>query len=143
MDSVRKEKYKRPAVTVDAIIEKDGRILLIKRKNEPYRGRWALPGGFIEYGESAEDAIKREALEETNLKLELIGLMGVYSEPGRDPRGHVVSICFRAEGQGEEKSGSDAMDARLFKLEEALKEDLAFDHEKILRDYARLANDVL
>ncbi|MFQ5887399.1 MAG: NUDIX domain-containing protein [Candidatus Hydrothermarchaeales archaeon] len=140
MDSEKEERYKIPAVTVDAIVEIEGKILLIKRKNEPYKGRWALPGGFVEYGESAEEAVKREVLEEGNLDLEITDLIGVYSDPGRDPRGHVISIVFRAEGRGEEKGGSDAMDARLFKLEAALKEDLAFDHKMILKDYVRLVN---
>ncbi|MEE8359064.1 MAG: NUDIX hydrolase [Candidatus Hydrothermarchaeales archaeon] len=135
IDSKKKRIYKKPGVTVDAVVEVDYKILLIKRKNAPYKGKWALPGGFIEYGESAEDAVKREVFEESSLKIEITGLIGVYSDPGRDPRGHVISICFRAKGRGKEKSGSDAMDARLFKLDEALKEDLAFDHEKILRDY--------
>jgi 8-oxo-dGTP diphosphatase len=134
-DSKKKRIYKKPGVTVDAIVEVDYKILLIKRKNAPYKGKWALPGGFIEYGESAEDAVKREVFEEANLKIEISDIIGVYSDPDRDPRGHVISICFRAKGRGEEKSGSDAMDARLFKLDEALKKDLAFDHEKILRDY--------
>lgn len=134
-DSKKKRTYKKPGVTVDAIVEVDYKILLIKRKNAPYKDKWALPGGFVEYGESVEEAIKREVMEESNLKIEITGLIGVYSDPDRDPRGHVISICFRATGRGEEKSGSDAMDARLFKLDEALKEDLAFDHKKILRDY--------
>ncbi len=131
----KKKRGKKPAVTVDAVVEVDYKILLIKRKNPPYKGQWALPGGFVEYGESVEEAIKREVMEESNVKIEITGLIGVYSKPGRDPRGHVFSVCFRAKGQGEEKSGSDAVDARLFNLDEALKEDLAFDHEKILRDY--------
>ncbi len=135
-DTVSKRKRrKKPAVTVDAVVEVEYKILLIKRKNAPYKGQWALPGGFVEYGESVEEAIKREVMEESNVKIEITGLIGVYSKPGRDPRGHVISVCFRAKGQGEEKSGSDAVDARLFNLDEALKEDLAFDHEKILRDY--------
>ncbi len=139
-DSKKKRIYKKPGVTVDAIVEVGYKILLIKRKNAPYKGKWALPGGFIEYGESAEDAVKREVSEEANLKIEISDIIGVYSDPDRDPRGHVISICFRAKGQGKEKSGSDAMDARLFNLEEALKEDLAFDHKKILRDYMGCIN---
>jgi len=139
-NSKKKRAYKKPGVTVDAIVTVGYKILLIKRKNAPYKGKWALPGGFIEYGESAEDAVKREIFEEANLTIEISDIIGVYSDPDRDPRGHVISICFRAKGQGEEKSGGDAIDARLFKLDDALKEDLAFDHKKILRKYMECIN---
>ncbi|MFQ6136330.1 MAG: NUDIX domain-containing protein [Candidatus Hydrothermarchaeales archaeon] len=131
---------KTPAITVDAVVESGGKVLLIKRRNDPFKDHWALPGGFIEYGESAEDAIKREVLEEANLEIEITGLLGVYSNPDRDPRGHVISICFEAQGSGGERGGDDAMDARFFELKDALKEDLAFDHRRILEDYSRSRN---
>ena len=140
MDIKKMNNRKGPAVTVDAIVEMKSKILLIKRRNEPYKDRWALPGGFVEYGESVEEAIKREVKEEADIEINLKDLIGVYSEPGRDPRGHVVTVCFQADGHGREKGGSDAKEARLFKLEEALIEDLAFDHNKILDDYVRLIN---
>ncbi len=124
-------------VTVDAIVERDDKILLIKRKNEPFKGCWALPGGFIEYGESAEEAVKREIKEEANLEIKIKRLLGVYSAFGRDPRGHVISICYLAEGKGKEKGGSDAGDARFFSLDELKKEKLAFDHAKIIEDYIK------
>jgi 8-oxo-dGTP diphosphatase len=127
--------HEAPALTVDILIEKDGRILLIRRKNEPYKGSWAIPGGFVECGESAEEAAVREAREETGLEVEIKQLLGVYSEPNRDPRGHVVSICYIAEAKGEERAGTDAAEARFFRLEEAVKLPLAFDHGKILEDY--------
>ena len=122
-------------VTVDAVIERDGEILLIKRKNEPFAGDWALPGGFVEYNESAEDAIIREAKEETNLDISIKKLLGVYSKPGRDPRGHVVSICYVVTAEGEEKGGSDASDAAFFTPAEIKKLKLAFDHKDIISDY--------
>lgn len=126
---------KGPLITVDAIIEKDDKILLIKRKNEPFKGEWALPGGFVEYGESVEDAIIRESKEETGLDITIKTLLGVYSKPGRDPRGHVVSICYVATATGEEMGGSDADDATFFALEEIKKLKLAFDHRTIINDY--------
>ncbi|MBU2560394.1 NUDIX hydrolase [archaeon] len=125
-------------VTVDAVIERDGKILLIKRKNEPFKGDFALPGGFVEYNESAEDAIKREAEEETGLDITIKALLGVYSKPGRDPRGHVVSICYVATAIGEERGGSDAADAAFFTLVEIKKLKLAFDHRDIINEFAVL-----
>lgn len=124
-------------VTVDAVIERDDKILLIRRKNEPFKGHWALPGGFIEYRESAEEAVKREVKEEAALEIKIKRLLGVYSAFGRDPRGHVISICYLAEGDGKEKGGSDADDARFFSLAELKKEKLAFDHSKIIEDYIK------
>ncbi len=125
-------------VTVDAIVERGGKILLIRRKNEPFKSYWALPGGFIEYGESAEDAVKREIKEETNLEIKIKRLLGVYSAFGRDPRGHVISICYVAKAQGKERGGSDAEDARFLSLTEIKKEKLAFDHAKIIEDYIKV-----
>jgi 8-oxo-dGTP diphosphatase len=127
-----------PLLTVDAVVEREGKILLIKRGNPPFKESWALPGGFVEYGERVEDAVVRELLEETGLRIMLKGLLGVYSEPGRDPRGHVVSICYIAEGEGEVREGSDAAEARFFKPEEIDFDNLAFDHKKIIEDYRRL-----
>lgn len=126
---------KAPMVTVDAVIERDGKIMLIKRKNEPFKGDWAIPGGFVEYGESTEDAIIREAKEETGLDITPKALLGVYSKPGRDPRGHVVSICYVATATGEEMGGSDAADAAFFTSDEIKKLKLAFDHGDIINDF--------
>jgi 8-oxo-dGTP diphosphatase len=128
-------KPRSPSVTVDAIIERDGRILLIKRKNKPFKGSWALPGGFVEYSEKVEDALSREILEETGLKVETMKFHNVYSEPGRDPRGHVISLCYVVSGSGEGKAGDDAAEMQFFRVEELGGVDLAFDHEKILKDY--------
>jgi len=132
---------KKPLVAVDAIIEHDSRILLIKRKNKPFKDCWALPGGFIEYNESAEEAAAREAKEETGLSIKIISLLGVYSEPSRDPRGHVISICYVARctrnAHESAKAGSDAKDAKFFYLKEIFNLKLAFDHNKIIEDYVR------
>lgn len=125
--------YKSPKLTVDGIVLKDGKILLIKRKNQPFEGKWALPGGFVEYGERTEDATVREVLEETGLKTKINHLVGVYSDPNRDPRGHTVSIVYVLDiCNGELKSGDDACDAEFFDLKNL--PDLSFDHEGIIKD---------
>lgn len=120
-------------LTVDAIVPYDRRIVLIKRKNEPFKDFYALPGGIVEYGETVENAVLREVEEETGLKGQIHSLVGVYSDPKRDPRGHFVSICFIVIPTGGElRSGSDAKEVSLFSLYELPK--LAFDHEKMIRD---------
>ncbi len=119
-------------LTVDAVIIKGSSVVLIKRKNPPFRGRWALPGGFVEYGEEVEKACVREAREETGLRIRIKGLLGVYSKMGRDPRGHTVSVAFLAEGKGRLRGGSDAREAKFFNLKRL--PPLAFDHKKIIAD---------
>ncbi len=110
-------------------------IVLIRRDRPPYEGCYALPGGFVELGESVEEAVCREAREETGIELELLGLVGVYSRPDRDPRGHVVSLCYLAQGRGELRSGSDARSAEVFGIDEL--PSLAFDHDQMMRDAQR------
>jgi 8-oxo-dGTP diphosphatase len=124
-----------PALTVDIIIiRKDGSIVLVKRLNPPFQGMWAIPGGFVEYGETVEAAAVREAKEETGLDVELVKIVGVYSDPNRDPRGHTVSICFLAhEVRGELKANTDAKEAKSFRIS-SLPSKLAFDHAQILAD---------
>ena len=124
--------YKNPVPTVDIIIEVDGKIVLIRRKNEPYG--WAIPGGYIDYGESAENAAVREAKEETSLDVKLKGLLGVYSDPDRDPRGHTITTVFIAEAKGKPKAADDAVEIGLFDKDN-LPEPIVFDHKKILQDY--------
>ena len=130
-------RYKSPMLTVDGVILKDDAVLLIKRKNEPFKGRWALPGGFVEYGERVEDSVIREIFEETGLRTKVNKLVGVYSNPGRDPRGHVVSIVFLLDVvDGDLKGGDDASEARFFKLDSLPK--LSFDHDLIIKDVTRM-----
>ncbi len=130
-------KHKSPALTVDAVIIVDRDIVLVKRQNEPFQDFWALPGGFVEYGETVEAAVQREVAEETSLDIALLSLVGVYSDPRRDPRGHVVSIAFLAAVKsGTLSGGSDADDARLWPLT-ALPA-LAFDHARIVDDALKL-----
>lgn len=126
--------YKNPAPTVDIIISPEpGQVLLINRANPPYG--WALPGGFVEVGETTEEAAVREAMEETGLQVELLGLLGVYSDPTRDPRRHTISIVYLARTSDEPPvAGSDAADCRAFNLHE-LPADLCFDHGLILKHY--------
>jgi 8-oxo-dGTP diphosphatase len=123
---------KSPRITVDVIIELGGGVVLIERKNPPHG--WALPGGFVDYGESLEDAAAREALEETGLKVELIRQFHTYSAPGRDPRGHTISTVFTARAEGTLRAADDANDAGVF-TEKTLPGVMAFDHREILDDY--------
>lgn len=125
-------RYRNPFPTVDIIIRIGDGIVLIERKNEP-KG-WALPGGFVDYGESLETAACREAKEETGLDLTGLKQFGAYSEPSRDPRQHNISVVFTAEGQGTPEGGDDAAKAAVFPLNE-LPEPLCFDHGKIISDY--------
>ncbi len=130
-----------PLLTVDALIIYEGKIVLIRRKNPPYQGQYALPGGFVEVGETVEEAVVREAKEETGLDINLQKLLGVYSEPERDPRGHTVSVCFLAKGSGNLKAGSDAKDTGLFSMNEIPR--LAFDHNKIIEEAKSDINGIL
>lgn len=133
------KEYKNPALTVDGILIRNGRILLIERKNEPYKDCWALPGGFVNYGEATETAVLREVNEETGLQSELEQLIGVYSDPNRDPRGHVVSIAYLLKDKGgNPKGGDDAKKARWWDIDALPK--LAFDHSKIIADGIKLYN---
>ena len=125
-------RYRNPFPTVDIIIEVTGGIVLIERKNPPYG--WAIPGGFVDYGESLEVAAVREAREETSLDVALISPLGAYSDPGRDPRFHTISFVFRARADGEPKAGDDAAGIGVFHRKN-LPNPLAFDHGRILQDY--------
>ena len=132
------KKYRNPFPTVDIIIEmerpdgKEPGIVLIERKNPPFG--WALPGGFVDYGESLESAAVREAKEETSLHVSLSRQLGAYSDPGRDPRFHTVSIVFVASAKGEPVAADDAAAVRVFDRD-GIPTHLAFDHGRILRDY--------
>jgi 8-oxo-dGTP diphosphatase len=123
-----------PLPTADVIIEVGDRIVLVRRKHPP--AGWAIPGGFVEAGETVESAAVREALEETGLPVTLTALLGVYSDPARDPRHHTVSTVYVGRAEGSPSGGDDAAEARLF-AECDLPSPLAFDHAKILADYFR------
>lgn len=125
-----------PAPTVDAVIElPGGGIVLIERRFEP--PGWALPGGFVEYGETVEAATVREAKEETGLDITLTQLLGVYSDPRRDPRRHTIAVVFVARADGTPVAGDDAGNAMVC-TESTLPAPLAFDHGRILADYFEL-----
>jgi ADP-ribose pyrophosphatase YjhB (NUDIX family) len=127
------EVYQNPIPTVDIIIEiKSKGIVLIKRKNPPYG--WAIPGGFVDYGESLEEAAVREAKEETNLDVKLIKQFHTYSDPIRDPRHHSISTGYIAKAEGIPEAEDDAMEIGIF-TESNLPEEIAFDHRSILKDY--------
>ena len=131
-----------PLLAADAVIFMGKGIVLIKRENPPFQGCYALPGGFVKVGELIEEAVRREAKEETGLDIEILGLIGVYSNPKRDPRGHVVSVSYLAEGRGELIHGSDARSVEVFFALEELPP-LAFDHENIIRDALKLRSSML
>jgi 8-oxo-dGTP diphosphatase len=128
--------YRNPVPTVDIIIELIDRphrpIILIERKNEPFG--WAIPGGFVDYGESVETAAIREAAEEVSLQVELIEQFQVYSDPNRDPRKHTLSVVFLATAKGEPQAADDAKTIGIFQAWD-VPANLCFDHDKILRDY--------
>ena len=125
------EIFRNPIPTVDIIIELDGGIVLIERKNQPFG--WALPGGFVDYGESYEDAALREAEEETGLKVTGLRQFHTYSHPGRDARMHTASTVFVGQAIGEPLAADDALQAKVFK--EGDLPSLVFDHAEIVADY--------
>ena len=127
----------KPSLTVDCVIFEDKSVVLIKRAYEPFQGKYALPGGFVEIGETVEQACMRELEEETSLIAKNLKLVGIYSDPGRDPRRHTISIAYLAEADIRHlKAGSDAAQAELVRDWAAL--DLAFDHQQIIADAWKL-----
>lgn len=129
--------YRNPIPTVDIIIEIDGGIVLIERRNEPLG--WALPGGFVDYGETLEHAATREAREETSLDIVDLQLLGCYSDPARDPRHHTITTAYIAQGIGTPKAADDAANLAVFPID-ALPARLCFDHARIIADYLRREN---
>ncbi len=125
--------YRVPALTVDLIIEmKGGGVVLVKRKNPPHG--WALPGGYVDYGESLEQAAVREAREETGLRIKLKRQLHTYSDPGRDPRRHTVTTVFVAGAEGAVRAGDDAAEVRVFPWDR-IPAEMAFDHAEILQHH--------
>lgn len=133
------ESYRNPLLTVDAIIETKSGIVLIERKNPPYG--WAFPGGFVDYGESLEEAVIREAKEETGLDIQIIEQFHAYSDPSRDPRKHTVSVVFIAGSPEDQKPTAmdDAKEVRVFGYDDDMPV-LVFDHGQIMSDYMRYRN---
>ena len=127
-----------PKLTVDAVVfDKSGRLLLIKRKSPPFKGLFALPGGFVEVGETVEAAAARELLEETGVRAKVQRLVGIYSQPDRDPRGHVVAIAFLMKARvAKPAAGDDAVAAEF--VADWRTKDLAFDHARIVADAVAL-----
>jgi 8-oxo-dGTP diphosphatase len=127
---------KKITLTVDPIIvTKDGKVILVRRVFDPYKDHWAFPGGIVEYGETVENAARREAKEETGLDVQIEKLIGVYSDPRRDPRGHFVSVCFLCKPVGGElRTSEETKEVKAFSKEELKSIKLAFDHGKILKD---------
>lgn len=128
------EEYKNPKPTADIIVDFGGKVLLVNRKNPPHG--WAIPGGFIDYGESAEDAAVREIREETGVGVTSLAQFHTYSDPRRDPRFHTITVVFTATGIGTPEAGDDAAEAVLFGPDE-LPSPIVFDHSQILADYFR------
>ncbi len=131
-------KYSNPTPTVDIILQSGSKVLMVRRKKDPFKGQLALPGGFVNEGETAEDAMKREAMEETSLEVEPIDILGVYSDPRRDPRKHILTVVFVGiivGGSG--KAGDDAASIEWVELADIEKQQIAFDHATILRDYKK------
>jgi 8-oxo-dGTP diphosphatase len=129
---------KGPKLTVDAVVERDGKVLLIRRGREPFRGRYALPGGFVESGETTEDAVLRELEEETGVRGRIVSLLCVRSDPARDPRGHTVSVVYVVEPGGREAvAGDDAAKVEWVEIDDSVLSGMAFDHAEIVKEFVR------
>lgn len=125
-------KHKGPRLTVDAVVVREGRLLMVRRRWPP--PGWALPGGFVDRGETVEQAVGRETLEETGLRVTRLRQLHAYSDPRRDPRHHTVGIVFEVECEGEPVAGDDAAECRFFAFDE-LPAEIAFDHRAIVADF--------
>ena len=133
--------YKNPIPTVDAIIQRESKILLIRRKKDPFKEMWALPGGFVNENEKVEDAVLREVREETTLEIRLLDILGVYSDPKRDPRKHIMTIVFIGEVEEDNNikavAADDASAIAWLDLESNDEHSFAFDHGKIINDFKK------
>ena len=135
LETAYEEAFRKPSLTTDGILVVSDKILLVRRKREPFKGRHALPGGFVEYGESVEECMVREFQEETGLRVAIDRLVGVYSEPGRDPRGHTVTLAYSLSMKGGSLTDSEETHAEWVQLDDPPR--LAFDHNTILADYLK------
>jgi 8-oxo-dGTP diphosphatase len=134
-------KYVNPTPTVDVILQRDSKVLMVRRRKDPFKDRLALPGGFVNEGETVEEAMKREAIEETSLEVEPVDILGVYSDPKRDPRKHILSVVFIGIiVGGSEKAGDDAASIEWVKISDIQQQQIAFDHAQILHDYLQWRN---
>lgn len=133
------DKPRNPIPTIDIILSENSnsnKVLLIKRDKDPFKDYFSLPGGFVNEGEKVEDAVRREAEEELLVKVEPINILGVYSDPNRDPRGHIMSITFMAKiTSGELKAGDGVAELRWIEINNLTNIKFGFDHSKILDDY--------
>jgi 8-oxo-dGTP diphosphatase len=136
-----KQQHKNPIPTVDTIIQRDSQILFVKRKRDPFKEHFVFPGGFVNEGEKVEDAALREVKEETSLSVELVDILGVYSDPSRDPRGHIMSTVFIGKisdnDKNEAKAGDDAGAIQWIDLEDVNNKSFGFDHKTIISDYKK------
>ena len=128
--------YKNRAISIDALIEKEGKILLIKRGRDPYKGFWAIPGGHVDFDETMEMAVIREVKEETGLVVSKLSPLGIYSDPDRHPK-QVIAVAYKVETTGEPEAGDDAEEFAWFSPDK-LPPNLAFDHKKIISDFPSL-----
>ncbi|HET8855955.1 MAG TPA: NUDIX hydrolase [Nitrososphaeraceae archaeon] len=132
------KEYKNPIPTVDAIIQNSTSILLVKRSKDPFKNQFALPGGFVNEGETIEEAIKREVYEETSLEVHPIDILGVYSDPKRDPRGHMMTVVFIVLIiKGNPNAGDDAKEISWIPIQKINDIEIAFDHKLVIHDYLR------
>lgn len=136
-----RQQHKNPIPTVDTIIQRDSQILFVKRKRDPFKEHFVFPGGFVNEGEKVEDAALREVKEETSLSVELVDILGVYSDPSRDPRGHIMSTVFIGKisdnDKNEAKAGDDAGAIQWIDLEDVNNKSFGFDHKTIISDYKK------
>ena len=134
------KKPKTPYLTVDGLVVEKGKVLMIKRAHFPFVDSWVLPGGHVEYGETTEKAVKREMKEELGVSVKIKKIIGVYSNPKRDPRYHTVTIAYLLKkGKGKIRLNEEAHEFKYFSLEK-LSQNIGFDHKEILRDLKRLRN---
>jgi ADP-ribose pyrophosphatase YjhB (NUDIX family) len=141
----RMAKYRNPTPTVDVIIQRESKVLMVRRKKDPFKDYLSLPGGFVNEGETVEDAMRREAMEETSLEVEPVEILGVYSDPRRDPRKHILTVVFigtiiTGEGGAAGKAGDDAASIEWIEPTNIEGQKIAFDHGQILRDYWQWRN---